>query len=347
MKNKVFLGAIVLVCTTLVTNSFSSSTNPTNSEAEETYAIARISSSPSGALVMLSKQAEFDEMTAQILGKTPIMRRMQIAGSGSLVHLTKPGYEEWAGRISVEAPIIKAEMIPLPDADRQGITGSRFNKVTVVPARIGIRKIGTSNSEETLSDFEVSELATSFRHKFMNTLGDHLKSRFSENITVENNPKLETDEFWLDLETVLTGIRPDKIGFYPKPISFEFEPRYSDILSSIGDGVLLIRSEAYYHTTGQHLARGIIPILLTLASRGVAEQNAQPGQIYQYRTYSSNPSIDSIIVQQLLIDSETKELMWFSQTVLPDNFSREQVTETFASKIASQLPSAFLLNANN
>jgi len=353
MKFPSTLGAVVFICTTLASNSLSGSSSELNSEAEEVYAVIRISSSPSGALVMLSNQAEFDEMTAPVLGKTPIMRRMQISTGGSVIHITKPGYEEWVGRISAETPQIKADMVLLPNTDLNRSTRSKFNKVTVIPARIGIRKVWNPKSGEELPDFEVSELATGFRRNFMHSLGERLRGRFSENIAVKNSPELETDEFWLQVEDILTGIRPDKIGFYPEPVSIEFGTHYSDILSSIGDGVLLIRSEAYYHTKGHTSGLVIGAILMTLAAREAAKQNAKtganPGEtvMYSYPVYSVGPSNESIIVQQLLIDSETKELVWFSQTVLPGNFSREGVTETLASKIGSQFPSAFLFKPND
>jgi hypothetical protein len=292
----------------------------------------RISSTPAGAFVLVSSGETFREDAALALGKTPLMRRMRLAANGSPVRITKAGYQVWEGKLSPGASDIKAELVPLTDAQKQelGWFGSPpCRRLTVVPVRLGIQKLGSK-----ADGFETTSDAVSLTNRFLTAFEAMLKQRFGSRAELATPTNLVTDAFWRQLANQMKGINVATVGFTPTPRRPSFTTGENASLAALDGAVLLVRAEAHYLGKGVIFARAAVPLLLSAGSAAGGYPAAQStgASFYTYSIYGGLPSSEDILVQRFLLNSSTRELMWYGRRSCPSfsNTNKSPRTPPFA-----------------
>jgi hypothetical protein len=291
---------------------------------------------------MVSPASAFREELALPLGKTPLLRLMPLAGSGSSVRITKAGYQAWEGKLSLAASEIKAELVPLTEAQKRDLgwfVSPPCRRLTVVPVRMGVQKIGSNTNR-----FAVSPEAEAFTNRFLTAFRTTMSQRFGSQAALAQPAALVTEAFWQRLAGLMQGISVATIGYTPVPKRLEFMADENASLAALDGAVLLVRAEARYVGGGTVFVRTAIPLLLTAgsAAAGYSVANATGSPSYTYTVFGPAPSSDAVLVQMFLVHSGTHELMWFGQVILPQYFKHPQVTEKAATKAAEQVPAAFL-----
>jgi len=303
----------------------------------------QIKSEPSGALVMMSFDKVLNEKTAPILGTTPLMRRKDVPASGASLRISKPGYREWNGSISAGNSKIRAELVPFSPVEKEQLQWTEmrgYHQLNILPVQIKVRKIGDSSYAN-----ETSQLTSAFRSRCMKALTDITKNRFGEIVRIQKVEQLEDPELWESLNNKLDEIRVEKIGFYPIPPRVELSPEFDRPLSDLGGAVLLVRAEAYYLGKLKRFKKTAIPLALTFASallmEGTTVGSSGTSDYYIYPVFGPEPEKELVFIQLYLVDSESKELLWFGQSQIPTHFDREGVVDNLAETSVGQLPSAF------
>jgi hypothetical protein len=303
----------------------------------------RISSVPSGALVLVCPGEEFREDAAEPLGKTSLLRLMSLTESNMSVRITKPGFQLWNGKLLPTASEIKADLIPLTDAQKHEqawFASTPCHRLTVVPVRLGIKKVSSKGEE-----LETSSNAAEFTNRFLTTFESKIKARFAQQATLLTQTNLASEAFWQQLSRQMKGVRISTIGFTPVPIKLNFPADINAQLDELDGAILFVRVEAHYVGKGAIFMRAAVPILLSAASAagGMAAAQSAGSPVYVYNVYGGmDTSSDLILVQMFLVHSHTRELMWYGQVAMPAFYELEHVTEKTATKAAEQVPAAFL-----
>jgi hypothetical protein len=305
-------------------------------------ATVRISSTPSGALVLICPGEEFHEDAAVPLGKTPLLRLLPLTESNASIRITKAGYQVWNDKLSPDAPEIKAELAQLTEDEKQKLgwfVSPPCYRLTVVPIRLGIKKVGSK-----AEGFETSSDATNFTSRFLTAFETTIKQRFGSQAELATPTNLVSDAVWQELARQVEGINIATVGFTPTPRRLDFTAGENASLADLDGAVLLVRAEAHYMGKGAIFARAAIPILLAAGSAagGIAVAQSTGASFYTYTAFGAAPSSDVIMVQMFLVHSSTRELMWYGQVIMPQFYKHEQVTERTATKAAEQIPAAFL-----
>ena len=79
----------------------------------------------------------------------------------------------------------------------------------------------------------------------------------------------------------------------------------------------------------------------TGGSGSAAEAQATGSPGYIYPVFGARPNSDTVRARMFLIHSETRELLWVGQVLMPAYFKHKQVVETTARKAAEQAPTAW------
>jgi len=313
------------------------------SEPELVSVVIRISSNPSGALVMMCPGRVFVPEKAVTLGETPVLRRLDLPATGSLVQVTKAGFREWSGVLSGESPNIAATLVPFTDSERSQlgwVESGVCDRLTVVPVRVGIRKTGSDSD-----DLDTSAEAEEFRRRFRNTFEPILADRFGTRAMVTRPPMLTGGEAWEALSGGLEGIRFDQIGYYPVPKRLQLGAAMDSELHALGGAVLFVRVEACYLGSGARTARFAAPLVKTAISDMIGSANpVYTGSdyfAYVYTIHGPSDARDTILVDMCLTHSQTSEILWLGRVLLPDWFKRKGVVEDVARRAAAQIPSRF------
>lgn len=304
-----------------------------------------ITSVPSGACVMYGAQAMyFDEKSAVALGKTPLLRNLPPDAAGARIQITKLGYREWSGTLSPAATRITAELQPLSDqekADRGWMISPPATALTVVPLRVGLHQVGNAA-------FESTPEATRFRARVVQLLGGALEKRFPGKVAVVDAPAQASEgAAWGALETQISKIRLDKLGCYPVPVRFDIPAGIASAFANANTGVLLVRAEAYYQSSGQRVARAAGPILWSIVSAAAVSTAAQAlalpaGTIVTYPVFGPSPDRETVLFQMFLVHAQTRELLWYGQLSTQQYFNDDGVIESITLNAADQIPSAYL-----
>ena len=315
--------------TVLLSASFSSCLHGA-AEPRPVDTTVRIASRPSNAFVVVCPGSSFREGQAFPLGKTYLQRLMPLTESGSSVRIMKPGYQVWEGKLSAAAAEIKADLVPLTEAQKQELgwfASPPCRRLTVVPVRMGIQKIG---SKTDLS--AESPDAASFTNRFLTALQAKLKQRFGSQADLAQPADLVTGTFWQRLARQMEGINVATIGFRPVPKRLGFAETENASLAALDGAVLLVRAEAHYLSGGAVFVRSAIPLLLTAGSAAGSYAVAQSlgASFYTYSVFGVAPSKDAILVQMFLVHSSTRELMWDGRLLMPQYHKHAQVTENTA-----------------
>ena len=208
--------------------------------------------------------------------------------------------------------------------------------------RLGIRKRGAKTDA-----FDLSSEAVLFTNRFLTAFEQGVKGRFGERARLATDDQLISEESWNQLTKQLEGVSISTIGYTPAPRRLNFSAAINAKLAELDGAVLLVRAEAYYLGKGAIFARAAIPLLLSAgsAAAGAAGASASGASSYSYSIYGAPPSSDVILVQMFLVHSQTRELLWYGQVVMPQYFKQEQVTEKTATKAVEQIPAGLLAAA--
>ena len=312
-------------------------------ELSEWSATVRISSEPDDALVMVSPKAVYEEQDAICLGKTPLIRYLRVIKSGRAVRITKAGYKEWQGLISLDRPDITAVLEPLPgggDGKQGSEAAMSFNRITVVPMRLGIRQAGASKR-----GLDQSDDSRRFVARFKQAFSQKLRQRFAKAVVMVEDELLGCTDYWAEVETNLKEIQLERLGYYPVPPRLKVSPDFDAALSANEGAVLLVRGEASYLTKEQRAGRVAAALTLSIISAGMgmgAPVHVGSSRVAIYSVFSPGVSDEILVAQMLLVHGKTKEVFWFGQVVLGDDFRRESVVEDVAKQAAAQLPSRYI-----
>ena len=302
-----------------------------------------IGSEPDDALVMVSPKAVFEEQGAICLGKTPLIRYLGIDKSGGSVRITKAGYKEWQGMISPAMPDITAVLDPLPQGEdgNQGFEAAMsFSRINVIPMRLGIRQAVASKKELDQSD-DSRQFVTRFKEAF----SQKLRQRFAKAVVMAEDDRMARADYWIEVETNLKKIQLERLGYYSVPPRMEVSPGFDAVLSANEGAVLLVRAEAIYLTKEQRTDRVLASLAVSIISAGVGMSvpiRAGSSRIAIYPVSSPGQSDEVVVAQMLLVHGKTKEVFWFGQVVLSDDYRRDSVVEDIARQAAAQLPSRYI-----
>ena len=314
----------------------------TGPQVKRVEATIRIESSPPGAFVMMSGGDQFQEAKAISLGKTPLFRYFSLPETGASLQITMAGYETWNGSISPMSPMVKAELLPLTDESKRAkgwFVSPPFQRITVVPMRLGKKKVGTQTEAlETTAD------SVDFGQRFMAAFNATLKKRLGMDPVISKESALTSDECWRQLIQNMENVCPEKVGFYPTPLQMQVPAEISSALASVGDAVLFVRAEAYYLGSGAQFGRVATALLLTAgsAAAGYSVASAAGSPMFMYTAHGPGPSGDAILVQLFLVHAKTRELLWVGQVVNPQYFKIADNIGDTARKAAEQIPGSFL-----
>ena len=299
----------------------------------------QVSSTPEDALVMMSCAATFDEKSALVIGRTPLLRLRNLPKKGCELSISKPGYHEWRGRITPDASTISAELVAFSEDEKAklGFVDSQpADCLSLVPVRVGIHQLG-----DKAEIMESSPDAEDFRTNVIEGFKKELPKHFGAKAEVRQEAELQNTNTWIELEDNLKTLRLEKIGFYPVPRRLDLTPKVASKLKDIGGIVLLVRTEAYYLKSNDRFMRAAAPLLLSFAS-GATALSTQPGPIYTFLVFGGLPQSEVVFVQIYMIHAETQELLWYGQVQSPDNFKRDNLLEELIQRVVAQIPSAFI-----
>ena len=171
----------------------------------------QITSTPEDALVIMSCVSQFDEKSALVIGRTPLLRLRNLPEAGCEISISKSGYHEWRGRITPDAPTISAQMVVFSqdEKDKLGFVDSKpVGSLTLVPVRLGIHPL-----EDESQTMESSPDAQDFSTQVITDFQEELPRHFGDKARIRMEPELQNTGTWAELEDNLKTIRLEKIGF--------------------------------------------------------------------------------------------------------------------------------------
>ncbi len=309
-----------------------------------------VRSEPSGALVLaFAERGEFCETNAFVLGKTPLRRFQNIPVDGLRVCVSKRGYEEWTGVLSPANPNASIQLKPLAS----GIVEEREKqqKIILVPARVGIRKIG---SESTA--LEKSLKAEEYRNTIIREFGAVIledQNGVSDGFKVADIKLGQT--LWAKFEEEMKTRCYERIPHYPIPIRLNLSQSERARLPAQEGLILLLRAEAYYTGTAKKAAKTALPIAMTVLG-AVASVNSSPAYSHTstsgslqtktsyhiFPVFGFSPSEDTIVVQEVLLDCATLEIKWAGQLQVSDSYGRTKSVEALARQAAQLVPDEYI-----
>ena len=307
----------------------------------------KIKSEPTGALVLFSNAEKFDTNTAINLGETNMFRNVQMPEEGGTIKIFKRGFHEYETIMTPQNAKIKALLTPYSEEKNQKTRyreSSFKDDITLIPMRVGTRRAkgGTIELDQTKE-------AEKFRSQFITTFINQLSERCENSslIKLEEIEKLENVEFWREIESELNNIRVDMIEYYPVPMRIDLSQDFLNSISHIDGKILLLRAEALYLTGAERFFKAATPMIIAGASSAIGQNNplmvdGNTGVYFVTVVDTSYTTKNTIIVQMLLVDSKTKEILWFGQIDNPDKYEREGVTTKTAELCSKQIPKKFL-----
>jgi len=240
--------------------------------------------------------------------------------------------------LSPSSPNISAEMEALSEAERAQVgwvTSAPIDRITFIPLRVGKRKIGDAFQHE----------APAFRSGFLSVFERVLRSRFGTQLSQSNGHLLDgNDAVMTALETAVKEVDMSQLATRPTPLRVELPEEAETALAELGGAALFLRAEAHYLGGGTRFVRAAVPVLLTAASAagGMAAAGSIGSPVFVYTVHGPLPTQDTVVAQAFLVHSETRELLWLGQAMLPRHYKDSGAIDEVARRLAEQVPSAFL-----
>ena len=306
-----------------------------------------VSSEPQGAHVLVNKFSATREHDASFLGTTPLMRNRALKNRGENLILNLPGYETWRGTISPSKPNVTAQLVPLKGSSRPQDTTEPLPLHAVQFVHLGLEVSTVLDGPE---DKERAQIVSEKLTSLLRT-GIESKTALKADGFVEHT--LPSPD-WAGVLLSRRLIREDQIGYFPTqptikiPDSIPLSPAHPYTLLTWFEASVpppSIMDNKWVRNTVT--AGQVAAVAIALAHFGGDSQyTIQP----RYRHDSINPANSPYFCSakkyirghMLLIDTQSKQLLWTTSVHMPMSTWAETEVKPFTDLLIESLPSRYL-----
>lgn len=312
---------------------------------EDTAMVLKIDSEPKGALVLLNQDTAFDEKTAVLLGKTPLVRCIQHFGDYT-IEITKEGYKPYQTSVSktkLEVSASLERLYPEGVEPAKVFLDKKADKIICVPYLVRARKATKRDVKTLMATPKDIKHTKAFNNSIDEFLPEIMQNKFSDKFEIT-----KTDFGLAPQETELIldqkeGVRLDKIGYYPEPVMLDLPEQVKATVKDENANYLLLHAESFYTSAGKKFFNAVVPALVAAgAAVGTASAFGVPAHQVNIPHVSGIPNIDFMIIRAALVSGKTHEMLWFGQISIKTNHNNTKVLKKILKKIIRKVPKKFL-----